>query len=352
MNNLLLIRTLRKIIKIKSVSLCSIAAIDNSSYTDAFDVMRYLLEKDVIKESRDGMFTVTKDNEYIEQLRRELGDWKKEFTNVELKNILSSIDLQAFFIIRILGGVEGKTMKEIRIDTKDTEIDVDTTLSVLQAKCLVAYDKGKYYGVISEDDYNKMTDIYKNDKREQKRMVDAENKRLNELEKARKATAAKKENKSSAGKKESRETESDDAPRLSEDYEDDEIAAQIDEMRKEFDRKNNADIVLILNGGETKVRAKADLSDNPIVLLKKFVLRHDAREIAGLFGGTRFVRMFKRDVSSLDKEGSTFEIELDREIVELDWDLPINEQINAEQTRKIANEGKLFSYAAIIMRET
>lgn len=226
MNERLLIRTLRKIMKTKSVNLESVAAIGSCSYAEAFDVMRYLLGKGIIKESNDGEFAVTEDNEKIQEVRRQNGDWKKEFSSSELVEIMYEIDMQAFNIIRMLEDLEGKTIEELREESKDAAIDVDATLAYLMAKGLVVPDGDLYRGVISEEDYVKMVNMFKKDKAETKRKLDAEGERQARVAAARDAE---------------KEEKCADETTFAEDADVSAIMAQIDELRKKFIKKDEDD---------------------------------------------------------------------------------------------------------------
>ncbi len=232
--------------KTKSVNLESVAAIGSCSYAEAFDVMRYLLGKGIIKESEDGEFAVTEDNAKIEEVRRENGDWKKEFSNGEIKAIMYEIDMQAINIIRMLEDLEGKTIEELRAASKDAAIDVDATLAYLQKRGLVVTDGDTYRGIIGEEDYIKMVNMFKKDKAEMKRKIDAEGERQAKAAEARKAEEEKEEkelseiiaNARASQEEEPQKEESAEETPFAEDTEVSAIMSQIDDLKKKLGKKD------------------------------------------------------------------------------------------------------------------
>mgnify|MGYP006962937063 CR=1 FL=1 len=361
MNKTLLIRTLRKIIKTKSVNLESVAAIGSCSYAEAFDVMRYLLEKDIIKEREDGEFAVTEDNAKIEEVRRENGDWKKEFSNSEIKAIMYEIDMQAFNIIRMLEDLEGKTIEELRAASKDAAIDVDATLAYLQARGLVVTDGDTYRGIIGEEDYIKMVNMFKKDKAEMKRKIDAEGERQAKAAEARKAEEEREEkelseiiaNARASQEEEPQSEESAEETPLAEDTDVSAIMSQIDDLKKKLGKKeeNVAEIPLWLNAIHTTVMVKADLSDTPSAILRKLYLHYSKRGIVKKFGETNSLCRFNGDITALDKKESIFQLVFKDELVTLDWDLPIKEQINAERIKTVGEEGELAVFVFVAMQK-
>ena len=360
MNERLLIRTLRKIMKTKSLNLESVSAIGSCSYAEAFDVMRYLLEKGIIKESNDGEFAVTEDNEQIEELRRANGDWKKEFSNSELKNILYEIDMQAFNIIRMLEDLEGKTIEELRTASKDAAIDVDATLAYLQSRGLVVPDGDTYRGIIGEEDYIKMVNMFKKDKAEMQRKIDAEGERQAKAATARKAEEDEKErelseiiaNARALQAEEQKKEESADETPLAEDTEVSAIMSQVDRFRKKLGQKeeNAAEIPVWLNSIHTTVMVKADLSDTPIAVLQKIYLHYNKRGIVKKFGENSSLCSFNGNVAALDKKKSVFQLVFKNELVTLNWDLPIKEQISAKHSRTIGEDGELAVFVFVAMQ--
>lgn len=360
MDDRLLIRSLRKMMKTKSVNLESVAAIGSCSYEEAFDVMRYLLGKGIIEESGDGEFAVTEDNEKIEQVRKENGDWKKEFSNSELKEIMYEIDMQAFNVIRMLEDLEGKTVDELRAASKDAAIDVDATLAYLQARGLVVQDGDMYRGTIGEDDYIKMVNMFKKDKAEMKRKMDAEGERQERAAAARKAEEEKEEEELSkiianarvSQEEEPQSEESADETPLAEDTEVSAIMSQIDDLRKKLVGKEERpkEIPLWLNKVHTTVMVKADLSDTPLAVLLRVFAHYNKRGIVKKFGNDNSLCSFNGDIATLDKKGSLFRLVFGDELVTLDWDLPIKEQIDAQHSQAIGKDGELTAFVSITIR--
>ena len=361
MNKTLLIRTLRKIMKTKSVNLESVAAIGSCSYAEAFDVMRYLLEKDIIKEREDGEFAVTEDNAKIEEVRRENGDWKKEFSNGEIKAIMYEIDMQAFNIIRMLEDLEGKTIEELRAASKDAAIDVDATLAYLQAKGLVVTDGDTYRGIIGEEDYIKMVNMFKKNKAEMKRKIDAEGERQAKAAEARKAEEEREEkelseiiaNARASQEEEPQNEESADETTFAEDTEVGAIMSQIDDLKKKLGKKeeNVTEIPLWLNAIHTTVMVKADLSDTPSAILLRVFAHYNKRGIVKKFGKGDSLCSYNGDIAALNKKESVFQLVFGNELVALDWDLPIKEQIDAQRSQAIEKDGELAVFVFVAMQK-
>lgn len=181
----------------------------------------------------------------------------------------------------MLEDLEGKTIEELRTASKDAAIDVDATLAYLQSRGLVVPDGDTYRGIIGEEDYIKMVNMFKKDKAEMQRKIDAEGERQAKAATARQAEEDEKERELSEiiakaralqAKEQKKEESADEMP-LAENTEVSAIMSQVDRFRKKLGQKeeNVAEIPVWLNSIHTTVMVKADLSDTPIAVLQKYI---------------------------------------------------------------------------------
>ena len=221
----------------------------------------------------------------------------------------------------------------------------------------------KLYGrnsIIGEEDYIKMVNMFKKDKTEMQRKIDAEGERQAKAATARKAEEDEKErelseiiaNARALQAEEQKKEESADEMPLAENTEVSAIMSQVDRFRKKLGQKeeNVAEIPVWLNSIHTTVMVKADLSDTPIAVLQKIYLHYNKRGIVKKFGENSSLCSFNGNVAALDKKKSVFQLVFKNGLVTLNWDLPIKEQISAKHSRTIGEDGELAVFVFVAMQ--
>ena len=100
-----------------------------------------------------------------------------------------------------------------------------------------------------------------------------------------------------------------------------------------------------VNGGSISV--DIEMNDTPKQIIAKAIAQNDKSDVAVIFADERALNEISEGKSGIDTTMSNFALETREGLVQLDWDIPIEKQVET-QINKIISEGYEVEFISAI----